>query len=142
MLHPDVAVINGWYLIGYHPVKYFLGGALVLGEAQKIGEKIRESRTEKKLSQAELALRAGISLPFLKRVELGQATISAPLLARIARTLEVSTDDLLGHIESDEELVERLWKEENMSKRIAAAGKLDFKAKKAILESLGLWERK
>jgi len=113
----------------------------MLREAQEIGRKIKLEREKGDLSQPELAEKAGLSIPFLKRVELGNATISAPLLARIAKALKISTDSLLQHIESDEDLAKRLWKEHNLDERTAAAGKLDFSAKKAILKSMGLWKR-
>jgi transcriptional regulator with XRE-family HTH domain len=110
-------------------------------EAQQIGSKIREQRSEKALTQPALAERAGISLPFLKRVELGQATLSAPLLGRIAKTLDVSADYFLDHVETDQQLADRLWKANNLGRQFSSGAKFDFAAKKAVLRSLGLWKR-
>lgn len=56
----------------------------------KIGEKIRKFRTEKGLSQKELAKMAGLSEPAIRNYELGNRTPSDKQLAAIAGALGIS----------------------------------------------------
>ena len=39
---------------------------------QKVGARVREIRTQKKLSQSELAVKASLSLPHISAIELGK----------------------------------------------------------------------
>lgn len=54
---------------------------------QAIGERVRELRLERQLSQAELARHAGISLPTMQRLEAARGKSSAASLIRILRSL-------------------------------------------------------
>lgn len=56
----------------------------------KIGEKIRKFRTEKGLSQKELAKMTGLSEPAIRNYELGNRTPSDKQLAAIAGALDIS----------------------------------------------------
>lgn len=53
-----------------------------------LGQLVYDRRTELGLSQAELALRAGMTQPQLSRLESGGATPTVPLLARLAAALD------------------------------------------------------
>ena len=55
-----------------------------------VAQAIRIIRKQKKISQMELCLRAGMSQSFLTGIETGKKEPSAMTLIRIARALEVS----------------------------------------------------
>src|SRR5688572_1015624 len=88
-----------------------------LKESKAIGEKIRQLRDKRSMTQAQLAEHAGVSLTFLKKIESGRATLSAPFLGRIAKTLGAPADDFLTEVETDAELVRRLWSEHHLENR-------------------------
>ena len=60
------------------------------------GSRLVEIRKEKKLSQAELALRVGLHSNALGRYERGEAIPSVEIAAKIASELGTSLDYLIG----------------------------------------------
>ena len=60
-----------------------------------IGSRIRDIRIRKGMSQAELAVKAKLSLPVISAVENARSKIWLSTFARIAEALEVSADDIL-----------------------------------------------
>jgi transcriptional regulator with XRE-family HTH domain len=84
----------------------FKGGAILLGmEAQKrLGQNIRELRKERKMSQTELAQRAGVALMTISRLERGEHDPHVRTLSRIARGLGVPLLELMrsaGYFENE-----------------------------------------
>ena len=69
-----------------------------------LGRQIRKARTEKELTQQELADRIGITPKYLVRIETGERTPSMDVLALLANALEVSLDLLLS------DSMDRKWK--------------------------------
>ncbi len=61
-----------------------------------LGERLRQARERRGLSQAELARRIGAGVNQVPRYENGQAEPSPMLLKRLARSLEITSDYLLG----------------------------------------------
>ncbi len=61
----------------------------------EIGQRVRKYRKAHRLSQEELADRAGISVTHMSHIETGNTKLSLPVLVSLAGALEVSTDDLL-----------------------------------------------
>jgi transcriptional regulator with XRE-family HTH domain len=59
-----------------------------------LGQRLRELRDKADLSLRELAKRIGISSPFLSDIELGRRFPSEEILAKLARALNVSLEDL------------------------------------------------
>lgn len=59
------------------------------------GDRIREIREAKRLTQDQLAERTGISKGFLSDVENGKRNVSSEYLLRIANALNASVDYLL-----------------------------------------------
>lgn len=57
-----------------------------------LGQMVYDRRTALKLTQAELAERAGMTQPQLSRLESGGATPTVPLLARLAAALDAELD--------------------------------------------------
>ena len=61
----------------------------------ELGNRIRQARTERNMSQMELAEACGISVPYVSDIERGKKCFSVDILLRIALALQVSTDWLL-----------------------------------------------
>ena len=62
---------------------------------QQIGERIREARMAKKMSQQELAAKANISLPHISDIEHGKQSMKLITFAKIIEALQVSADVIL-----------------------------------------------
>jgi transcriptional regulator with XRE-family HTH domain len=60
-----------------------------------IGENVRRVREERGLSQTEVARRCGVAQPSIWGLEHGEFNPSAPLLVKLAKVLDTSTDELL-----------------------------------------------
>ena len=108
--------------------------------AKELGRKTKQAREAKNLSALELGRQIGISGQQIRRIEAGRAQVSAIVLGQIARKLGVSADVLLDHVRTVEEYASDLWEKHGLAKRIAGSRPVDFLAKKAILESMGLWK--
>jgi len=61
-------------------------------EARAALQLVHDRRVELGLTQAELAVRAGMTQPQLSRLESGGATPTVPLLARVAAALDAELD--------------------------------------------------
>ena len=59
-----------------------------------LSRNIKTFRAIQKMSQADLAEKAEISIPFLSQIECGNKFPSPAILARIANSLKVSVSDL------------------------------------------------
>jgi transcriptional regulator with XRE-family HTH domain len=59
-----------------------------------LGERLRQLREAADISLRELSKEAGISPPFLSDIELGRRYPSDEILAKLAKTLKVSVDEL------------------------------------------------
>ena len=62
---------------------------------KKVGQRIRDIRLQKKMSQADLSVMAQISLPHISDIELGKTKMQLATFTKIAEALQVSTDMLL-----------------------------------------------
>ena len=65
-----------------------------------IGQNIKKVRTEKKISQTELALLVQSQKASMSRIEAGQANIKVFSLYRIASSLNVTIPELLQNVQS------------------------------------------
>jgi transcriptional regulator with XRE-family HTH domain len=112
---------------------------------KKIGELIKKERGKRKLTQEELADKAGISVVFLRKIEAGKSSPSIINMAKISKVLRKPVDYFIKHIESEEERTDRLWNEnkkvieEKMPDAVHPV-KLDFKTKRIILKMLRILE--
>ena len=66
-----------------------------LSENQLIGSRIREARLSRRMSQADRAAKANISLPHIRNIENGKASMKLESFIRIIEALQVSADSLL-----------------------------------------------
>ena len=64
--------------------------------AQQLGKRTRRARTERGITQSELALTAGVGANYIPRLERGEMVPSVEAAFRIARALGVSLDSLCG----------------------------------------------
>ncbi len=62
---------------------------------QKIAEKIRKTRKERKISQEELAFKAGLNRAYVGYIERGERKPSVDTLSKLAKALKVKLSDLL-----------------------------------------------
>ena len=75
------------------------------GMEKRLGHRIRELRKERRMSQTELAEKAGVALMTISRLERGEHDPHMKTLARIARSLGVPLLELIrsaGYSENDE----------------------------------------
>jgi len=70
------------------------------GTGRIFPRRLRRAREERGWSQADLAARAGLQQSALSHYENGARRPSFANLRRLARSLEVSTDFLIGHASS------------------------------------------
>ncbi len=67
----------------------------IITEYKKIGTRIREIRIKNGMSQADLSVKAHISLPHISDIELGKTKMLLATFVRITEALQVSADMLL-----------------------------------------------
>lgn len=65
-------------------------------EAGQIGRRIRAFRKLKRMQQTELAKQIGLSTTVLGRIERGEKEPELELLVKIAETLSIDIDELIG----------------------------------------------
>ncbi len=63
--------------------------------AVKIGRKITNLRLEQGMTQAETAIKAGLSTNYYARIELGDANATVEALQSIAHALNAKSSDIL-----------------------------------------------
>lgn len=62
----------------------------------KIGQRVRQYRRDRALSQEELAEKAGISVTHMSHIETGNTKLSLPVLVSLCQALKVQADELLS----------------------------------------------
>ena|SRR2546428_1986852 len=65
---------------------------------RRLGRRIRELRTERRLSQEALAEKAGMTNKHLSRIERGETNTRATTLVRILRGLDVNVGEVFSRI--------------------------------------------
>lgn len=68
---------------------------LIMDTSKKIGDKIKEIRKKKKLTQVEVAQKAGIHFNYFARLERGEVNPSIQTIESIANALKVKSSDIL-----------------------------------------------
>jgi len=63
---------------------------------EQLGRRVRRWRRRRGLTQEQLAIRVGVSRPYIARVEAGRHEVRVTTLARMAKALRVATAQLLG----------------------------------------------
>ena len=62
---------------------------------EKFGEKVREERLKKGLSQEELAARAGVHRTYIGMIERAEKNTTLESIQKIARALDLPLDELM-----------------------------------------------
>jgi transcriptional regulator with XRE-family HTH domain len=62
---------------------------------EKFGEKVREERLKKGLSQEDLAARAGVHRTYIGMIERAEKNITLESIQKIARALDLPLDELM-----------------------------------------------
>lgn len=63
-------------------------------EAKKLGNNLKRIRTEKGVSQADIAKSLGVSRGFVSNIENGKRNPTLSTISRLAEALNVSTEEL------------------------------------------------
>ena len=71
-----------------------------MDEAHQFGEYIRALREDRGLTQSELALRSGVAVDSVRRIERGQLSPSLRSVAKLAEGMDVSLHSLFGGYEA------------------------------------------
>lgn len=66
----------------------------MLSIKKKFGDKMRHIREQKKISQEELAFRAGLHRTYISDVERGQRNVSLENIEKIANALNITIEDI------------------------------------------------
>src|SRR5262245_51416851 len=69
----------------------------------RLGERVRNWRTEQRMTRRALAEASGVSERYLAQLEAGEGNISVLLLRRVARAMSVSVETLVREDQQDEE---------------------------------------
>jgi transcriptional regulator with XRE-family HTH domain len=101
----------------------------------KIGAKIAQIRTEKGLTQKELADKLGIQRSLISDYEQGRIRIYDGMIARIAIALNVSTDELLGLKKN----INRHLPSLKLMKRLYEIEELTASEQKALLKNIDMF---
>ena len=64
-------------------------------ELKKIGQRLRDARLKKKMSQADVAFASGLGLPAISDIELGKVKMNILTFSKIISALKVSSDEIL-----------------------------------------------
>lgn len=73
-----------------------------MGEvSKKIGVRIRQLRKKRKISQEQLALRAGLNISFIGQIERGEKNPTIESVDKIIHALEVTFDDLFSVVKDE-----------------------------------------
>jgi transcriptional regulator with XRE-family HTH domain len=67
----------------------------VKDEAEKLGKNLKRIRTEKDISQGDIARSLGVSRGFVSNLENGKTNPTLATITRLANAIGVSTDELL-----------------------------------------------
>ena len=64
-------------------------------DLQLIGSRIKSVRASRGMSQADLAVKASVSLPLISNIERGKTRMQLETFVKVAEALQVSADHLL-----------------------------------------------
>ena len=64
-------------------------------ESEKLGKNLKRIRTEKGISQGDIARSLGVSRGFVSKIENGKTNPTLATIARLANAIGISSDELL-----------------------------------------------
>jgi len=68
---------------------------MVMGSKSELGKNIKKARKKIRLTQAEVAEKAGIHFNYFARIERGEVNPTVEIMENIAKVLKVKSSDLL-----------------------------------------------
>ena len=71
----------------------------MLNIQKKFGQRIRELRQQKSISQEELAFRCSLHRTYISDIERGMRNVSLKNIEKITKTLDIKLSDFFGNIE-------------------------------------------
>lgn len=64
-------------------------------ESVKLGKNLKRIRTKKSISQGDIARKLGVDRGFVSNIENGKTNPTLATIAKLAKAIEVTTDELL-----------------------------------------------
>ena len=104
-----------------------------ISEDVKIGARLKDARLHRGIQQKDLAAQLGLEQSALSRYERGEMRLPSSLLARIARALKVTSDEILGLKDLKRGAVVR---DQRFLKRLQAIDSLPERQKDALLTTI------
>ncbi|MDN5317245.1 MAG: hypothetical protein PWR08_1370 [Thermoanaerobacterium sp.] len=74
-----------------------------MDKKERIGEIIKNLRKSKKMSQRQLSIATGLSNTAISNIEKGTADVKMSNLAKIANALDITIEDIMKQVETEEE---------------------------------------
>ena len=102
-------------------------------DEKTIGQRLRDLRTRRGLTQVEVAKRLGVPQVLVSEYELGKTRIHGALVAAFAKVLRTSADEILGLKESKGN---GLIKDRRFLRRLEQIDKLPRRKKDALLTTI------
>ena len=99
---------------------------------EKIGQRLARLRKERGITQKELAGELGVTQSHVSEWERGNLRLHGELIAKIARILGVSADELLGLSAADK----RSLTNRRLARRLQAFDKLPKRDQEALLRTI------
>ena len=113
-----------------------------------IGQRLVNERKKRNMDQREFADRVGTTQTSIRRLEGGETNVSAVLLVRAAKALDLNLEDLMAPIKSEKMLVDETWKshKSEIEQSTSAMGltendQEDFYTQRDLLRLMKLWPR-
>lgn len=111
-------------------------------DLEQMAKAIKEGRQRAGLTQEQVAERVGISTAHYKRLESPVSIRSIPsafTVAKVAKVLKLSLDELLGHVKSEEERLDAIIAEcQEHGVFPASMPDFSFEQKKTVLNALAI----
>ena len=73
-----------------------------------IGNRIKAKREEKRMTQEELAEKAGISISYMSEIENKKTIPSFSIVCSLFSILNISLDDIIFHVNTDSDTIKRI----------------------------------
>jgi transcriptional regulator with XRE-family HTH domain len=102
-------------------------------EAKAIGKRLRELRSVRGMTQAELAERVSLTQTLVSDYEIGRLRMHAGLVVALAKALKVSADELLGLKELEQN---GLMKDRRFMRRLPKIDRLPKRDKQHLLGTI------
>ena len=114
-----------------------LGKYVAAVDEKTIAKRLQDTRKARGLTQVEIAQQVGIPQTLLSEYERGTVRLHAGIVVALAKTLHVSTDELLGvkHIKAGN----GSFQDRRVLRRLQRIEKLPKRAKQTLLKTIDLF---